>query len=125
MLFVGRSITDLYGSSSGPTPEELEEMERKATEERLKREAQEQEERERKEAEEAAERARRQEEWVKRLSFSIHSYASVIIALVPIGGVARLVLKFVLIECPQICPHRVLDTLEMPLVVYRFIGYGI
>ncbi|XP_019630798.1 PREDICTED: adenylate kinase 7-like isoform X1 [Branchiostoma belcheri] len=51
----------------GPTPEELEEMERKATEERLKREAQEQEERERKEAEEAAERARRQEEWAERL----------------------------------------------------------
>eukprot|EP01135_Chromosphaera_perkinsii_P001293 Nk52_evm20s164 gene=Nk52_evmTU20s164 len=51
----------------GPTPEELEEMERIEAEERMIREARELEERNRRAAEEAADRERKQVEWKKRL----------------------------------------------------------
>ncbi|XP_065833118.1 adenylate kinase 7-like isoform X2 [Oscarella lobularis] len=50
----------------GPTPEELAEMQRKATEERLQREAKEKEERERQEVAEAAETQRKRSEWQGR-----------------------------------------------------------
>ncbi|XP_033112222.1 adenylate kinase 7-like [Anneissia japonica] len=51
----------------GPTPEEVEVMERLKTEKRLKKELEEKEEIERKEAEEKAETIKRQTEWANRL----------------------------------------------------------
>jgi adenylate kinase len=51
----------------GPTPEEQEELERIAAEERLRKETEEREVKQRKEAEEAAVMKQKQEEWLERL----------------------------------------------------------
>ena len=50
----------------GPTPEEIEERKRLATEARLRREREEEEERERREADEALERRKNEEMWAAR-----------------------------------------------------------
>ncbi|XP_022083224.1 adenylate kinase 7-like [Acanthaster planci] len=62
-------VTKIMGEprNYGPTPEEVEEMERIDTEKRLKKEQEEKEERERQEAEEAALREQREKEWAERL----------------------------------------------------------
>ena len=66
MKDVAEKVQKLMGKprNYGPTPDELEEMNRVAEETRLKKETEERADRERREAEEAAERKRKQEEWV-------------------------------------------------------------
>ena len=50
----------------GPTPEEVDEMERIETEKRVKKEQEEKEEKERQEAQEVALREQREKEWVRK-----------------------------------------------------------
>jgi adenylate kinase len=61
----------------GPTPEELEEIQRQEEEKRIKREEEERAEREQREAEEAADRKARQDEWVLEqflFTYSLHHF---------------------------------------------------